>query len=536
MSGQSNSSSGSKAEPRPKGARDESTDLSQDQATAADLRSILEDTQDLVIRYSRDVKVQFFNAAADRVYREFLGVTLRVGVCTYDVFPPEHRPYWDRINARVLAGESFTSEFELNLPNGRTAVFETAYHPTWKDGEVCGFNTFSRDVTNQRLQERRLRDHQKMESLGLLAGGVAHDFNNLFSAMLGNLNLAQIDLPPGTPSLRYLANIETAIVRASHLTRQLLAYARKAYLRPEPHNLSLVVRDLAQLLEASISKKIRIELELREDLPAIQADGGHLQQVLMNLVTNAADAIGDHPGTIHLATDVIDLDDSMLQSLVGGRGLPPGPYVSLEVRDDGAGMPPEVVSQIFDPFFTTKGSGRGLGLSAMLGILGTHRGALRVQSEVGRGTVFRVYFPAAAGVEVPQRGPHASVDVAATGTALLADDDPAVLDCTAAALRGLGFQVVVARDGVEAVDRFREHRNELALVVLDVAMPRLSGPEALAQMREMHPTIPILMCSGYTDHATGLEFEARSRSWFLQKPYTLDELQTVVGEILACSK
>ncbi|BDU69017.1 hypothetical protein GETHOR_11180 [Geothrix oryzae] len=389
------------------------------------------------------------------------------------------------------------------------------------------------DITDRRQAEDALRQTQKLESLGVLAGGIAHDFNNLLTVVLGNLNLTQMHLPETSPARPYLANMEAGVLRATELTKQMLAYSGRGHFMVRPHDLNAVVRDLTHLLEVSISKKVRLRCDLEPGLPAIQADVAQLQQVVMNLVTNASDAIGDREGAIHISTSLEDLDEGDLRSRYRVEAPVPGRHVVLEVEDTGSGMTPEVMERIFDPFFTTKATGRGLGLSAMLGILRGHGAGLRIASEVGRGSTFRLCFPAASEPASPRPSGESSAEAPPVrGLVLLVDDEPQILQTTGSALTSLGLEVVTATDGLEALERFREHRTSLRLVLMDLTMPRMDGREAFQAMRALDPRIPVVLSSGFTEQDSRLAFQGGSPAAFLQKPYQLKDLRTAIQKAL----
>jgi len=424
--------------------------------------------------------------------------------------------------------------------------YEQQYRLRTADGEYRWFYDFSvavpshgsdpgchlgylLDLTDRRRTEEALRRTQKLESLGVLAGGIAHDFNNLLTVVLGNLNLAQLKLPEASPAQPYLANMEAAILRATELTKQMLAYSGRGHFEVRPHDLNAVVRDLSHLLEVSISKKVRLHLGLAPDLPPIQADVAQFQQVVMNLVTNASDAIGDREGTIHITTSLRDLDSAALRNEFRLDAPRPGRHVILEVEDTGCGMTPEVLDRIFDPFFTTKATGRGLGLSAMLGILRGHGAGLNISSQVGRGSIFRLCFPAAEAVSAYGKPQDPGPDQAALrGLVLLVDDEDQILRATGMALASLGFGVVTAMDGLEALARFQAHREDLCLVLMDLTMPRLDGREAFQTMRSLDPTIPVVLSSGFTEQDSLQTFPEGGPAGFLQKPYQLKSLKAAI--------
>jgi len=380
----------------------------------------------------------------------------------------------------------------------------------------------------RQLMEQQMQHVQKLESLGLLAGGIAHDFNNLLTAMLGHLNLAQSRLSPESPAHPSLGNLEQIIHRTSELTRQMLAYSGKGRFLVQNRDLNQVIREMLHLLEVSISKKVALRLSLVATPVPITADAAQIQQVLMNLVTNAADAIGDQEGTIRITTAMATLDRGYLDQVFQGQDLQPGTYAVMEVQDTGCGMNPEVLSRIFDPFFTTKPSGHGLGLSATLGILRGHHAGLRIYSEPGRGSTFKVLFPLADGVTAEERPGAVSAVSLAGLRVLLVDDEEILREATAEALQSLGVEVVLAADGQEAVDRVTQQGLSLDLVFMDLTMPRMDGREAFQQIRRLCPGVPVVLTSGYNEQESIQDFIGRGLAGFLQKPYTLKAL----GEML----
>ena len=400
-------------------------------------------------------------------------------------------------------------------------------HTTWRD------RTEARRAEDQRRNlEIQFQQAQKLESLGVLAGGIAHDFNNLLTAVLGNLNLAQFNLSPESPAAPFLENAEKTVLKASDLTKQMLAYSGKGRFVVKLHDINEVVQEMAHLLQVSISKKALLRLNLAEGLPPIEADGAQFQQVIMNLVTNASEALGDREGVIAISTGLADLDAASIASIFPAQPLAPGPYVILEVSDTGQGMSPEVMARIFDPFFTTKPTGRGLGLSAMLGILRGHRAGLKIYSEPGRGSSFKAFFPAAGGCPAPREDADRPQEGALTGTVLLVDDEPAVLETIGPALEALGLRVIPARDGLEAVDHFRADPGAVDLVLMDLTMPRMDGREAFQAMRRIHADVRVILSSGYNEQESIQPFVGKGLAGFLQKPYTFETLRKAVQKAL----
>lgn len=382
-----------------------------------------------------------------------------------------------------------------------------------------------RDIASMRRTEAHLLQAQKMESLGILAGGIAHDFNNLLTAILGNLSLARVELSPEASALPLLGNIEKAALKASELTRQMLAYAGRGNYVVTPQDLNQLVRETAQLLRVSIPKKIDLEFHLAGDLPVIEADVGQIQQVVMNLVTNASDAIGEALGHIELSTHTQAFDEADIASAFPLQALHPGLYVVLRVSDSGCGMSPETRAHIFDPFFTTKQTGHGLGLSAMLGILRAHGAGIHIDTELGQGSTFQIVFPAHPELASLPKEAKADPPSRFRGRVLLVDDEPAILEATASILKALGFGVVTARDGLEALGKLEAERDGFVLVFMDLTMPRMDGREAFERMRALRADLPVILCSGYTEQDILPNFQGQNPPVFLQKPYLMKELQ-----------
>ena len=388
------------------------------------------------------------------------------------------------------------------------------------------------DVSDRQRGEEALRQTQKLESLGVLAGGIAHDFNNLLGAMLGNLNLAQMKLSPGAASGRYLENLESTIGKAVELTRQMLAYSGRGRFVVEPLDLNRHVGEISHLLAVSISKKVRLDYDLAPDLPAIEADRAQLQQVVMNLAINASEAIGDEEGAITIATGLRDIAKKEVETAFVGQDLAPGRYVTLRVSDSGCGMPPETQARIFDPFFSTKGSGRGLGLSAMLGILRGHQAGIEIRSEPGAGSDFQVCFRASQ-AKVPEAVLLALGDpgVQFKGKVLLVDDEADLRASFAGMLAHLGFQVVTARDGFEALERFQP--GEFALVFMDLTMPRMDGKEAFLRMQARDPQVRVVLASGYSEDEAIGPMPGSRPAGFIQKPFSLQDLTAALEKALS---
>jgi PAS domain S-box-containing protein len=449
-----------------------------------------------------------------------------------------HPDDFDRVVREINEVEAkglshFEQHYRLRIASGEYRWFYDFSAAATPGPNPSHFLGYLLDITDRRQAEDALRQSQKLESLGILAGGIAHDFNNLLTVVLGNLNLAQMHLPEHAAALPYLSKMEATVLRATELTKQMLAYSGRGHFLVKPLDLNEAVREVTHLLEVSISKKIRLRFDLEPGLPAILADAAQIQQVVMNLVTNASDAIGDQDGIIHLTTSTANLEARELLSDFRSETLAPGPFVLLEVADTGIGMTPEVMARIFDPFYTTKTAGRGLGLSAMLGILRGHNAGIQLRSEVGRGSTFRLCFPASD--ERPGTLDAAIQEVLSHplhGRILLVDDEELILQTIGSALKMLGLEVITAQDGLEALQLFRETKPRVDLVLMDLTMPRMDGREAFEAMHDLDPSVPVVLSSGFTERDSLQTLSGEGPAAFMQKPYQIKELRLLLQMVL----
>jgi PAS domain S-box-containing protein len=407
------------------------------------------------------------------------------------------------------------------------------------DGSVSVLGV-TRDVTQRvlaeeerRALEQRIQQAQRLESLGILAGGVAHDFNNLLTPILGEAGLAQQELPPDSPARVHLASIEKAARRAAALTNQMLAYAGQKPIEKRRIDLSGLVRELGELLASAGGRRARLVYELAPDLPETLGDPAQLGQVAMNLITNAAEALGEAGGHISIRTGSLELPASPPGQRLGAE-LEGGLHVYFEVEDTGAGMDEATLGRIFDPFFTTKFTGRGLGLAAALGIVRGHGGALEIESSPGRGSRFRVILPAVMREGVRATTPDAPAGAAAwrgSGTVLLVDDDEGVRAFGVAALTRCGLRVIAAADGREALDLYARRASEIDVVVLDRTLPGTAGDDVFGEMRRIRPDSRIVLMSGYAEDAGSGPGTERAAG-FLRKPFTHEALAREVRRAL----
>ncbi|MFO0843301.1 MAG: PAS domain S-box protein [Gemmataceae bacterium] len=398
-------------------------------------------------------------------------------------------------------------------------------------GTTLDITERKRAEEQRRRLEAQLLHAQKLESLGVLAGGIAHDFNNLLTGILGYASLALMQLHPGSAACPLLLEVEKAAQRAAELTQQMLAYSGRGKFIVQPLRLDQVVQEMVNLLGTVVSKKASLNLELE---PAtVEGDATQIRQVVMNLITNASDALEGQCGVIAVRTGVRRAGEADLRSAYLAHDLPAGEYACVEVADTGCGMAPETLPRIFDPFFSTKFTGRGLGLAAVLGIVKGHRGAIKVDSARGQGTVFQVLLPAFAGAPAEGRAaPTEEPSPRGHGTVLVVDDEPTIRDLARRALEPAGFWVLEAGDGAEGLELFRQHRQEVVAVLLDLTMPRMDGLEALRGLRLLQADVPVLVMSGYSETEVSTRFAGLGANGFLQKPFPPHDLLTWLLELL----
>lgn len=394
--------------------------------------------------------------------------------------------------------------------------------------------TKAKQAEDERLKlETRVQQAQKLESLGILAGGIAHDFNNLLLGILGHASLALMDLAPGTPARDNVGEIEIAAERAAELCKQLLAYSGRSRFVVETVDLNRVVSEMLSLLETVIAKEAVLQLELSPTPLPIEGAPAQIRQVVMNLITNASDALEGRQGVIRVRTYTSSLDQEYLAKTYLNDNLPAGPYSILEVQDTGRGMEAETMSRMFDPFFTTKSAGHGLGMAAVLGIVRGHHGAIEVQSELNRGTVFRVLFPASNMTAPPAiRRSSVAQPAGPPATVLVIDDEDAVRNVARLALERNGLRVLTARDGLEGISVFEKCRGEIDAILLDVAMPHIDGKETYRRLLKLGIDVPVVLTSGYDESDASDEFPGQSFAGFIQKPYRAESLVSKMRAVL----
>ncbi len=461
-----------------------------------------------------------------------------VGRRLWEIEPMQHAPeIWASLERIRDQGVVPFADLTLDTRDGRRLQTEVIAN-TYREKERWAIQLNIRDLTERKKFERELQQTQKLESLGLLAGGVAHDFNNLLTGILGNASLAMSDTPADEPVRKYLREIVDAAERAAFLTRQMLAYAGKGRFVTHTLDLGDLIREISTLIRTSIPKTAEIRLELAPDLPAVDADPGQMQQLVMNLVINGAEAIAENrPGTVEVRTSLRVITEEDVRDKDADNPLIPGKYVCLEVKDTGVGMDEATRARIFDPFFTTKFTGRGLGLAATLGIVKGHRGSIRVYSAPGRGTSFSVLIPASAKKpRAPMRG-RVTKPSGLKGTVLVIDDEEMIRNLARTVLTRQGFEVLTANHGTDGVKVFRENLATVSVVLLDLLMPEMGGEQTMEELQAIRPEIPVILSSGFDESEANRRFAGKKLAGFVQKPYDAERLvQAIVAAIKSEAK
>jgi two-component system, cell cycle sensor histidine kinase and response regulator CckA len=496
-------------------------------------REIVETMTEGVCVTDLEGRIEFANNTFERMLHSKREELIGSSLYTH-VLPADEQAFRARINGLITNSGPLRSEVRLRT-NTNVEVYSSFAAMILVDGgKTRSILTIHTDITEARKLHEKLVQAQKLESLGVLAGGIAHDFNNLLVAILGHAGIALSDLRPESPVREDIAAIEVAAIRASELTKQLLAYAGRGRFVIGRLDLGRLVEEMGHLLSAVIPKNVILRYQFAAHLPAIEGDATQLRQVVMNLITNAADAIGPKKsGIITVSTSVIHAEKEYLAETYIDDTLAAGYYVCLEVSDTGSGMTAETRVKIFDPFYTTKFAGRGLGLAAVLGILRAHKGAIKVYSELNRGSTFKILLPAIDGSPDVTLESGKKTDESRTwGTILVVDDEESVRNVTRRILERAGYSVLVASDGVEALKVFREKRNEIRLIVLDVTMPHMGGEEAFRQLRLIDPKVRVILSSGYSEQEATSRFAGKGLAGFIEKPFKLQALLELIRHVL----
>lgn len=443
------------------------------------------------------------------------------------------------VAAMISGGRGHAAEIE---GKGFGGVFDVTVSPLYdEENRLTSFVHVMRDITaRKRAEEERkvfeaqFQQTQKLESLGVLAGGIAHDFNNILTIIMGHCYIVKEDFDSGMSDKEHVEKIEAAASRAANLCRQMLAYSGNSPLLSEQINLWLLVDEIVKMLRSAIKKNVTIQLDLKRDVPEISGDNAQIQQIIMNLIINAAEAIGDNNVTVKVAIRRTTAYAGQSETDFLGNVIMPGEYACLEVSDDGCGMDEDVRNRIFEPFYTTKFTGRGLGMSVILGIIKSHNGALQLDSAPGAGTTFKVYFP------LPEKAVFADVvqsswhmpSATMNGTVLLVDDEESIRTIGSALLSTMGFTTMTAANGCEALRLYNKRTSEIDLVMLDLIMPEMGGVETYHELRKIDSIVPIIFCSGYGAESAAEITATDENTCFLHKPYSQVELCRTVNEVI----
>lgn len=496
-------------------------------------RMIAESMSDIVWTLDMDLHVTYMNHSVERVLGYTAEEAMALGM--NNLLSSESYAEVRRLIAKRLAtdNERRATEYppvivdaEHRRKDGGTVRCEiTARFLRDESLQPVGIIGVARDVSERRRLEEQIRQAQKLESLGVLAGGIAHDFNNLLTGVLANAQFVLEDSEPGSPMHETVSDIISSARRAAGLCRQMLAYSGKGRFSVDKTDFSALVKALTPLLYASTSKKARLELELATALPLVEVDADQLRQVVVNLVTNASEALGEETGTITIRSGVGSFEPDYFRDGPMAENLPAGEYAFIEVADTGCGMDAETLSRIFDPFFSTKFMGRGLGMSAVLGIIRGHSGAIRIDTSPGQGTTVRALFPIPQ-IESPIDIVNESPDQPwkPSGVILVVDDEDPVRKVTRRVLIQCGFSVLLAEDGRQAIEMFQKREADIAAVLLDLTMPVMAGDEVYRELRKLSPNLPILLSSGYAPESFTGRLPEDFDQFFIQKPYEKTQL------------
>ena len=511
------------------------TEYKKAQESMALLNFALDHISEAVYLIAADGTFRFVNDEAVRALGYSREELLTMSVAQIDPdLPAEAWPvHWQQMKE----SGTLTSQGRHLRKNGEIFSVEiTANHFIYDQVEynlalVTDITDRLRSEEERRQFEKQMVQTQKMESLGVLAGGVAHDFNNLLAAIMGHSELTKRRLPNGSPAIEHLKQIEHAAERAADLAKQMLAYSGRGKFVVERIDLNSLLKEMLHMLQVSISKKVVLRLNPYPTLPALNADATQLRQIIMNLVINASEAIGERSGVISITTGCMDCDESYLKNIWLNENLTGGLYVYLEIADTGCGMDKETLAKIFDPFFSTKFTGRGLGMSAVMGIVRGHNGAIKVYSELGQGTTFKILLPASEKPAALFASETPEENWTGTGKVLLVDDEETVRGIGVEMLKELGFSTITARDGKEALEIYR-NTPDIILVILDLTMPRMDGEQCFRELKTINPQVKVVISSGYNEQEVSQKFIGKGISGFVQKPYKLAVLRGIIKKLL----
>jgi len=456
-----------------------------------------------------------------------------LGKTPFDFMPPDESKRIREIFKSITIDRNPIELLENTMlhKDGHPVVVQTSGLPSFDThGKFLGYRGTDRDITEKLKLEERLRQAQKLKSIGTLAGGVAHDFNNILSIMIGNAELALDDVPTWNPSYRNIEEIKAAGLRAASIVKQLLSFSRKSNHELRPIEIMPVIRDTLELLRATIPTTIEIRRNLPATCETVIADPVQINQVIMNLCINAAQAMDNSEGVIDVSAEKVVLDDHAENGI---PELPEGNYIKLTIRDTGTGIDPRIIDRIFDPYFTTKevGKGSGMGLAVVHGIVKSHGGAVAVSSEVGKGSLFSVFFPLA-GASAGTGTSQAAEVPGGSETILFVDDEISIVDMMARNLGRLGYRVETRLNPLEAVDLLQSKSNRFDLLITDMTMPQMTGVQLSEKLKKIKPEIPVILCTGHSDLIDEEKAERLGIAAYVMKPVTKQEMARIIREVL----
>ncbi len=503
-----------------------------------DLLDLVEHANDLIQCVGPDGSILYVN----RAWKETLGYSDDdiKGLKFWDLISSECMEHCQQMYSMLLEGKAL-SRFETAFiaKDGRTVYLEGSVNGRFENGRLVNTRGIFRDITEKkraeeearRLQERLIAS-QRYESLGILAGGIAHDFNNILMAILGFSELIKLKGQGNLEILKYVDRIEGSARRAADLTGQMLAFSGLSLLSKEEVELSELIRDAGPIIEATASKKIRFEYRIDPGDLRVEADRNQLLQALVNIITNAAEAIGDKRGTITIEAGRIEADGALFQNTIGGDEAVPGTYCFIKVSDTGCGMAPDVEDKAFDPFFSTKFTGRGLGLPATLGIVKGHQGALELETAQGQGTTVTIYLPVFGTDSLARLVKEQAIKLQERRPLVLViDDEVLVRELLENYLEDLNFRTIFAANGREGLELFVRRKDEIDLVILDLLMPEIDGFELLRHIRGLNSRVPIMVISGYEKRNVIGKIPEGHMSAFLRKPFSRSDLEEAISSI-----
>jgi len=492
----------------------------------AKYRLLVENANDAIF-ILQDGQIKFFNQQARQIGK-YLALDLdRISFAEH-VHPEDRQMVIDRY-FRQLEGAALQSTHAFRLIGKQGQIMWAELNSVlidWEDGPAT--LNFLRDITSQRQLEQQFQFSQKMEAIGTLAGGIAHDFNNLLMGIQGRASLMLLDTDPVHSFFKHLKEIESYVMRAEKLTKQLLGFARGGKYEVKPANLNKIIERSSQMF-ARTKKEISVSKNYQAKVCTVEVDQSQIDQVLLNILVNAWQAMPGG-GQLYIQTEDAILDDNFVKA----HGVQPGEYIKISITDTGIGIDEETAKKVFDPFFTTKEKerGTGLGLASAYGIIKNHDGIITAESAEGQGATFKIYLPASAKPVIDERQDEQKI-LAGSEAVLLVDDEEMIVDVAAELMKKMGYEVLTAHRGKKAIEIYRHNKDRVAIVILDLIMPEMSGSEVYERLKEINPNVKVLLSSGYSLQGLAAEVLKRGCNGFIQKPFNTNELSNKIREVIA---